>query len=51
MVKRAKPEKLIAYIRPDLKRVLENLAARRGLSLSALVNLALQAYAKKETQP
>lgn len=50
MVKRPKPDKLVAYVRPDLKRELEKLAARRGLSVSTLVNLALTAYVKKEGQ-
>lgn len=48
MVKRAKPDKLVSYVRPELKRALEKMAASRGLSVSTLVNLALTAFVKKE---
>jgi predicted transcriptional regulator len=48
MVKRPKPDKLVAYVRPDLKRKLEKIAAGRGLSVSTLVNLALTEFVKKE---
>ena len=41
---RNKPERLVAYVKPELKRLAERIAERKGVSVSTLVALALSAY-------
>ena len=50
MVKRAKPERLVAYVPARIKSAVERLAAKRGLSASVLVNLVLAEYVEKEAE-
>ncbi len=41
---RTKPERLVAYVKPELKRLTERVAESIGVSASTLVVLALRAY-------
>ncbi len=41
---RAKPERLVAYVKPQLKRRTERVAEQMGVSASTVVVLALSAY-------
>ena len=41
---RMKPARLVAYVKPELKRLAARVAERKGISTSTLVALALGAY-------
>ena len=46
--RKERPERLVSYVKPQLKRAAEDAAAELGVSTSVLVGLALRAYLAKQ---